>query len=130
MWPGGCCLYCGERYDLTILDVKTTNREGEEVSDVVIADLTNRDRDAYRAHFRGQDAIIHCGFVRAKDQADRFWAEMTNIDMAHQCVSDVRGGECSASCDHQFKSRGRLLRKSDLGGQAGICDARDVPAFR
>ena len=42
-----------ERYDLTILDVKTTNREGEEVSDVVIADLTNRDRDAYRANISG-----------------------------------------------------------------------------
>ena len=49
-----------ERYDLTILDVKTTNRQGEEVSDVVIADLTNRDRDTYREYFKGQDAIIHC----------------------------------------------------------------------
>ncbi len=81
-----------QRYDLTILDVKTTNREGEEVGDVAIADLTNRDRDAYRAHFRGQDAIIHCGFVRAKDAADRFRAEMNNIDMAHNvyqtCVEE------------------------------------------
>ena len=81
-----------ERYDLTVLDVKTTNREGEEVRDVVIADLTNRDRDAYREYFRGQDAIIHCGFVRTKDDADRFWAEMTNIDMAHNvyqtCVEE------------------------------------------
>lgn len=81
-----------ERYDLTVLDVKKTNREGEEVRDVVIADLTNRDRDAYREYFRGQDAIIHCGFVRAKDEADRFWAEMTNIDMAHNmyqtCVEE------------------------------------------
>ena len=81
-----------ERYNLTLLDVKTTNREGEEVPDVVIADLTNRDREAYRAHFRGQDAIIHCGFIRAQNPEDRFWTEMQNIDMAHNvyqtCVEE------------------------------------------
>ena len=81
-----------ERYDLTILDVKTTNREGDEVEGAVIADLMNKDRNE---HFRGQDAIIHCGFTRAKDPADRFFAEMNNIDMAHNvyqtCVEeDVR----------------------------------------
>ena len=81
-----------ERYDLTILDVKTSNREGEEVEGAVIADLANRDRDAYREHFSGQDAIIHCGFMRAKDPADRFFSEMNNIDMAHNvyqtCVEE------------------------------------------
>ena len=81
-----------ERYDLTVLDVKTTDREGGEVSDVVIADLTNRDRDAYRAHFRGRDAIIHCGFIRGQNPEDRFWTEMQNIDMAHNvyrtCVEE------------------------------------------
>lgn len=81
-----------ERYDLTVLDVKTTDREGGEVSDVVIADLTDRDRDAYRAHFRGRDAIIHCGFIRGQNPEDRFWTEMQNIDMAHNvyrtCVEE------------------------------------------
>ena len=81
-----------ERYDLTVLDVKTTDREDGEVSDVVIADLTNRDRDAYRAHFRGRDAIIHCGFIRGQNPEDRFWTEMQNIDMAHNvyrtCVEE------------------------------------------
>ena len=71
-----------ERYDVTVLDVKTANRAGEEVPGAVIADLLNRDRDAYRAHFRGQDAVVHCGFTRAKDPKDRFWAEMDNVDMA------------------------------------------------
>lgn len=81
-----------ERYDLTILDVKTVNRAGEEMDGVVIADLMNKDRDAYREHFAGQDAIIHCGFMRAKDPAERFFAEMNNIDMAHNvyqtCVEE------------------------------------------
>ena len=50
------------KYDLTLLDVKTTNREGEEVEGVQIVDLENPDRDAYRAHFQGADAVVHSGF--------------------------------------------------------------------
>jgi nucleoside-diphosphate-sugar epimerase len=71
-----------ELYDVTVLDVKTTRRDGEEVAGVVVADLLNKDRDVYREHFKGQDAVVHCGFTRAKDPADRFWAEMSNVDMA------------------------------------------------
>ena len=40
-----------ERYELVLLDVKTTNRQGEEVEGVQIAELTNPDRDVYRAPF-------------------------------------------------------------------------------
>ena len=110
-----------ERYNLTILDVKTTNREGEEVPDVVIADLTNRDREAYRAHFRGQDAIIHCGFVRAQNPEDPVLDRDAEHRHGPQRVSDLRGGRSPPRRDHQFQPRGGLLRKLDLGGQAGIC---------
>ena len=41
-----------ERYDLTLLDIRTTDRDGNEVEGVQIADLLNRDRDTYRHHFR------------------------------------------------------------------------------
>ena len=37
-----------ERYDLTLLDVKTADRDGNEVEEVQIADLMQRDRDSYR----------------------------------------------------------------------------------
>ena len=42
-----------ERYELVLLDVKTTNRAGEEVDGIEIADLTDPDRDKYRAYFKG-----------------------------------------------------------------------------
>ncbi|MDA0709837.1 MAG: NAD(P)-dependent oxidoreductase [bacterium] len=71
-----------ERYEVTVLDVKTRNRDGEEVAGTVVVDLLNKDRHTYRSYFAGQDAVIHCGFTRAKDPADRFWAEMNNVDMA------------------------------------------------
>ena len=47
-----------ERYDLTLLDVRTTNRQGNEVEGLQIADLIDKDRDAYRGHFRG--ATLWC----------------------------------------------------------------------
>ena len=72
-----------ERYETVLLDVKTTNRQGEEVVGIHIADLVEKDRDAYREHFRGADAVVHCGFVRTGQGEQRFWNETDNITMAH-----------------------------------------------
>ena len=81
-----------ERYDLTLIDVKTENRQGEEVEGVVVADLLERDRDVYRAHFRGADAVVHCGFVQPDKVEDKYWVEMDNVNMAHNvyqtCVEE------------------------------------------
>ncbi len=74
-----------ERYELTLLDVRTADRDGNEVEGVQIADLTQRDRDTYRHHFRGADAVIHLGFTRAEDKSDPnqdFYAELANVEMA------------------------------------------------
>lgn len=54
-----------ERYDLVLLDVYQTNRAGEEVDGVVIADLVEPNRDVYREYFRGADVVVHCGAARA-----------------------------------------------------------------
>ena len=75
-----------ERYDLTLLDVRTTDRDGNPVEGVQIADLRNRNRDTFRHHFQGADAVVHLGFVRADDPSNpkhRFWAEMGNVEMAY-----------------------------------------------
>ena len=72
-----------ERYETVLLDVKTTNRQGEEVAGIHIADLLEKDRDAYREYFRGADAAVHCGFVRTGQGEQRFWNEADNITMAH-----------------------------------------------
>jgi hypothetical protein len=75
-----------ERYDLTLLDVKSTNRQGEEVEGIQIADIGDKNRDHYRHHFQGVDAVVHLGFIdtREKDQLDRYFAnEMINVQMAY-----------------------------------------------
>jgi hypothetical protein len=74
------------RYELTLLDVRTTDRDGNDVDGIRIADLLDRNRDAYRRFFRGADAVVHCGFVRADDPDDpdqRFSAESANVEMAY-----------------------------------------------
>lgn len=53
-----------ERYDLVLLDVKTANRDGEEVEGVQIANLVDSDRDTYRVHFKGVDLVVHCGAAK------------------------------------------------------------------
>lgn len=75
-----------ERYDLTLVDVRETDREGNIIPGIQIADLTDRRRDEYRHLFAGIDSVVHCGFVRAEDGNDaeqRFWAELTNVEMAY-----------------------------------------------
>jgi nucleoside-diphosphate-sugar epimerase len=72
-----------ERYELTLLDVRGTDRSGEEVGGIVTVDLLERDRNTYRQHFRGADAVIHSALVHADRPEERYWAEIANIDMAH-----------------------------------------------
>ncbi len=75
-----------ERYDLTLLDAQTTNREGEEIPGVIVVNLASNNHNAYRAHFRGADAVIHCAFVKSPSEAspqERFNAELANVGMAY-----------------------------------------------
>ena len=81
-----------ERWDVVSLDVRTTDRNGKPVPGCIVSDLTNPDRNAYRQHFRGADAVIHCGFVRApgmtadtwQDNSDaKFQAEHANVGLAY-----------------------------------------------
>jgi hypothetical protein len=75
-----------ERYDLTLLDVRTTGPDGGPVAGIRVADLSSRDRDTYRQHFRCADAVVHCAFRRADDPTDdsqRFFAELGNVALAY-----------------------------------------------
>jgi len=81
-----------ERWDLVPIDVRPTTRDGKPVRGIIVADLTNPDRNAYRQHFAGADAVIHCGFVSApsldattwQNNSDaKFWAEHKNIALAY-----------------------------------------------
>jgi hypothetical protein len=66
--------------------------ERREGAGLVVTDLTNPDRNAYRQHFRGADAVIHLGYVRAagmdattwqENNDAKFWAEHQNVALAY-----------------------------------------------
>ena len=83
-----------ERYELVLLDVTQRTRDGRTLEDVRVVDLLQRNRDAYREHFRGVDAVVHCAFVKsgtpslatgattaARDA--KFQAELANVQLAY-----------------------------------------------
>ncbi|HJX87143.1 MAG TPA: NAD(P)-dependent oxidoreductase, partial [Gemmatimonadales bacterium] len=81
-----------ERWDVVPIDVRPTTRAGKPVPGLIVSDLTRPDRNLYREHFRGADAVIHCGFVSApnldattwQDNSDaKFWAEHANVGLAY-----------------------------------------------
>ncbi|MFN8440275.1 MAG: NAD(P)-dependent oxidoreductase [Caldilineaceae bacterium] len=78
-----------ERYELVLLDVRKITREGVEIPEIQIADLVDRNRDAYRHHFAGADAVVHFGFVGSSnpsagnDSDERFSNEFANVQMAY-----------------------------------------------
>ena len=80
------------KFDLVLLDAIDKKRDGSAVPGLHVVDLTSPDRDRYRQHFQGADAVIHCGYVRApgldattwQDNSDpKFWAEHANVALAY-----------------------------------------------
>ena len=74
-----------QRYDLTLLDTRATDKHGVEVEGVQIADLLDKDRDRYREHFAGADAVVHCAYYRLQDQGDDayFSSELDNLQLTY-----------------------------------------------
>ncbi len=107
-----------ERYELVMLDVKKTNRVGEEVAGVVEVDLLDRNRELYREHFRGADALVHCGFVR-EDPAGAYWAETSNIHMAHNvymtCLEEKIRRAVVISSNHAADYYEHLIWQDKMG---------------
>jgi nucleoside-diphosphate-sugar epimerase len=74
------------KYDLRLVDVRTTDGKGRSVAGVQVRDVSNpRDLDANRDLFRGVGAVVHLAFLRPRGRAaaDRYFAERGNVDMAY-----------------------------------------------
>lgn len=87
MWPE-----LTQRYDVVALDSRATNAHGEAIPGIRITDLTEPDRDLYREHFQGANAVIHSAFVSAEgldattwsdNSPPKFRAEQANVAMAY-----------------------------------------------
>jgi hypothetical protein len=73
-----------EQYDLTLIDVKSEDRAGHRLSNVITADLSDPDRTQYSQHFQGVDTVVHLGYQRRRGVAlDDFYDEQVNVAMAY-----------------------------------------------
>ena len=73
-----------ERYDLSLVDVRRTDREGRDVDGVAIADLGGPDLGSISHLFQGRDAVIHLAHMRRRGiPLDDFYDEQSNVAMAY-----------------------------------------------
>ena len=77
-----------ERYELRLIDVRSTDSTGKPVEGVEVADLVQADQESLRSHFSGCDAVVHLGYYRSPTagaddwQARPYEDERRNVDMA------------------------------------------------
>ena len=74
-----------ERYDLILLDTRTTNKDGNAIEGAQVVNLLDPDRDSYRHHFSDADALVHCAYHRVHDHGDDayFSSELENLQMTY-----------------------------------------------
>lgn len=78
-----------DRYDLQLIDAKDTNRDGEAVPGVEIADLLTADRSELEPLFQDVDTVIHFGYIRPQPDAVSE-DERKNVDLMQRVYDLAR----------------------------------------
>jgi nucleoside-diphosphate-sugar epimerase len=78
-----------QRYELVLLDVRTTDHAGRPVEGTRLADLLNDEPVRLREHFVGADAVVHLGYFRppgmsVTGEGKSYLDERPNVDMAER----------------------------------------------
>ena len=72
-----------DQYDMALIDVNDSDREGRKVSGVAIADLGEPDLTKYAHYFQGVDTVVHLGYKpRHGSPLDDYYDEQFNVGMA------------------------------------------------
>lgn len=90
-----------ERYELTLVDVRDTNRDGRRVDGVEVVDLLDDPDDRFGELCNGIDTIVHTGFRRPAD-GPSYAAERSNLDMTARvfeaaAATEVRRVVCTST---------------------------------
>ncbi|WP_114558534.1 NAD-dependent epimerase/dehydratase family protein [Desertihabitans aurantiacus] len=68
-----------ERYDLTLVDVRRTDRDGHELPDVEVVDALDDPEGRFDALCQGIDTVVHCGHL--KPETPSYAAERRNVEL-------------------------------------------------
>jgi hypothetical protein len=77
-----------ERYDCVLIDSRDTDRAGNRIGDIRIADLTRTDLEANRPLFQGVETVVHLAYIhppsggQGSRSPESYYTERTNVDMA------------------------------------------------
>lgn len=76
-----------ERFECRLIDARDTDRNGNRIEGLSLADLTGENLEEYRSHFTGVDAVVHLAYVQpsggqAGGTPANYYVERANIDMA------------------------------------------------
>ncbi len=69
-----------EHYDLRLVDVRDTDREGNRVEGVQVLDMLSADRAELDRLFDGVDTVVHCGYIRPRPE-HVYEDERSNVDL-------------------------------------------------
>jgi hypothetical protein len=76
-----------ERYDVRLVDVRDTDRDGNAIEGVEVLDVLTADQADLERLFESVDTIVHCGYIRPRpDQV--YEDERRNVDLM-QRVFDI-----------------------------------------
>ncbi|MBO0812811.1 MAG: NAD(P)-dependent oxidoreductase, partial [Microlunatus sp.] len=81
-----------DRYDLTLIDVKDTDREGRRVDGVQMLDLLDDPQDRFAELCNDVDTIVHMGFRHPAGDPS-YAAERVNVDMAARVYEAATASE-------------------------------------
>src|SRR5829696_2071379 len=72
-----------ERYELRLTDARSTDRDGQPVEGVVVADLLGATMSELTSLVAGVDAIVHCAYHRPSgdDPQSQYDGERRNVDI-------------------------------------------------
>ena len=78
-----------ERYDLRLVDVRTTNAHGVTVDGAQVVNLLEDPLDQLARHFEEVDAVVHLGYYRpagmsVTGEGKSYLDERPNVDMAER----------------------------------------------
>lgn len=116
------------QFELTLLDLRDTDFDGNPVPGVHRIDLLDDDRHAYRELFRGHAAVVHSGFVRPPDGGmagtgagpGTFLPELANVRMAYNvmqaCVEADVPRAVIMSSNHAADFYEPLIHSGDVFG--------------
>jgi hypothetical protein len=78
-----------ERYDVRLVDVRTTDADGRPVEGAQLLNLLDASDADLRPHFEGVDAVVHLGYYRpahlkVTGEGKSYLDERPNVDMAER----------------------------------------------